>query len=270
MPSPQYRYWLLTIPHHEFLPYQPQGISFIGGQLETGSSTGYLHWQLLVHFHRPVSLAHVRKVFGRAAHCEPSRSDAARAYVFKTDTRVSGTQFQLGSLPFRRNVGRDWDDILSRAKSGSFDGIPSDVVVRNYGSLKRIAADHMVADGIEKEVFVYWGKTATGKSRRAWEEAGRDAFPKDPRSKWWCGYRDQEHVVIDEFRGDIGINHFLRWLDRYPVVVEVKGGAVPLKAKKIWITSNLDPRSWYPDLDSDTFDAMMRRLKITHFNPPLM
>lgn len=183
---------------------------------------------------------------------------------------MEGTQFELGKRPFQRNSKRDWDDVLKAAKAGDFDNIPSDIVVRNYGSLKRIAADHMVADGIEKEVFVYWGKTATGKSRRAWEEAGRDAFPKDPRSKWWCGYRDQEHVVIDEFRGDIGINHFLRWLDRYPVVVEVKGGAVPLKAKKVWITSNLDPRSWYPDLDSDTLDAMLRRLKITHFNPPLM
>jgi len=34
------------------------------------------------------------------------------------------------------------------------------------------------------------------------------------------GYRGQEHVVFDEFRGGIDISHVLRWFDRYPVIVE--------------------------------------------------
>lgn len=103
-----------------------------------------------------------------------------------------------------------------------------------------------------------------GKSRLAWEEAGMDAYPKDPRTKFWCGYRDHEHVVIDEFRGGIDIAHMLRWLDRYPVIVEVKGGAQVLKAKKVWITSNLEPKFWYPDADAATVDALMRRLNIVN------
>ena len=72
--------------------------------------------------------------------------------------------------------------------------------------------------------------------------------------------------MVDEFRGDIAIAHFLRWLDRYPVLVEVKGGSVVLKAERIWLTSNLDPRQWYPEADSDTVDALFRRINITHFN----
>lgn len=66
--------------------------------------------------------------------------------------------------------------------------------------------------------------------------------------------------------GCIDIAHLLRWLDRYPVIVEVKGGSQVLKAECIWITSNLDPRSWYPDLDQETLAALLRRLNITHFN----
>lgn len=87
--------------------------------------------------------------------------------------------------------------------------------VRNYNSLRRIATDHLQADPIEREVVVYWGTTGTGKSRRAWDEATFDAYPKDPRTKFWCGYRGQAHVVLDEFRGGIDIAHMLRWLDRY-------------------------------------------------------
>lgn len=119
--------------------------------------------------------------------------------------------------------------------------------------------------GVEKTVQVFWGPTGTGKSKRAWEEATTEAFPKDPRTKFWDGYRGQCSVVIDEFRGDIDISHVLRWLDRYPVIVEVKCGSVVLRAKSIWITSNLDPRKWYPNLDKETQDALLRRLNITEF-----
>lgn len=67
-------------------------------------------------------------------------------------------------------------------------------------------------------------------------------------------------VIIDEFRGVIDISHILRWLDRYPVRVERKGSSMPLKAKNIWITSNIAPREWYPGLDEATLEALLRRL----------
>jgi hypothetical protein len=119
----------------------------------------------------------------------------------------------------------------------------------------------------EKEVYVFWGRTGTGKSKRAWEEATLSAYPKGPTSIWWCGYQGQEHVVIDEFRGQIGISHVLRWFDRYPVSVETKGSSVVLQAKKIWITSNISPDNWYPDLDEETKNALRRRFnQVIHFN----
>jgi len=92
-----------------------------------------------------------------------------------------------------------------------------------------------------------------------------DAYPKAPSTKWWDGYRGHKNVVIDEFRGEVGIGHLLRWFDRYPVLVEVKGGSVVLKATHFWITSNLSPDAWYPNLDEETKSALKRRLNITHF-----
>jgi hypothetical protein len=118
---------------------------------------------------------------------------------------------------------------------------------------------------MERSCFVYWGATGAGKSRRAWDEAGVDAYPKSPLSKFWDGYRAHRHVVIDEFRGGIDVAHLLRWLDRYPVLVEVKGSSVVLCATSIWITSNLHPRDWYPTLDPETTAALLRRLAITEF-----
>jgi len=166
----------------------------------------------------------------------------------------------------RRNNSTDWDAVKSAAQSGDFDSLPSDVYVRYYMSLTRIRNDHLRPVGLERETKVFWGTTGTGKSRTAWEEAGLDAYAKDPRTKWWCGYRGEKHVIFDEFRGSIDIAHLLRWLDRYPVRVEVKGGTYPLFAERIWITSNIHPRQWYPDLDSATLDALLRRLKVTEFH----
>jgi len=144
--------------------------------------------------------------------------------------------------------------------------VPDDVYMRMYSTLKRVEKDFMDPYAMEREVIVFWGKPGTGKSRKAWEEAGINAYPKIPTSIYWDGYQGHEHVVIDEFRGRIGIEHILRWFDRYPVIIECKFGAVVFKAKKIWVTSNIDPRNWYTDLDADTLGALMRRLRITHFN----
>lgn len=259
------RYWLLTIPHHLFTPFLPNGVQWIRGQLETGSDTGYLHWQIMVSFSTKKTLSFVKSIFGNEAHCELSRSAAADAYVWKEETRVPGTQFELGERMFRRNSATDWDAVRRNATANDFEAIPADVYIRYYIALRRIASDHAQPIALERTCFVFWGPTGTGKSRKAWEEAGLEAYPKDPRTKWWCGYRGQSNVVIDEFRGDISISHLLRWLDRYPVSVETKGSSQPLGASHFWITSNLDPRSWYPDLDAETQAALLRRLTITHF-----
>lgn len=144
--------------------------------------------------------------------------------------------------------------------------IPASIRVQSYRTLRAISSDFAQPIAVERSCEVFWGKTGTGKSRLAWERAGINAYPKDPRTKFWCGYGSQETVVIDEFRGGIDISHLLRWLDRYPVIVEIKGGSVVLKAKTFYITSNIAPEFWYPELDVETFSALRRRLKVTEFH----
>lgn len=259
------RYWLGTIPIESWIfpSPLPGEIAYAKGQEERGTESGYHHVQILVVYKRPVRRSQVSKTF--AGHWEKSRSSAASEYVWKDDTAVPNTQFEIGTIPMQRNEKKDWDVIRKQAEEGDFSAIPADIYIRCYNNLKRIAMDYSKCPAIERTCYVFWGRTGTGKSRRAWDEAGIQAFAKDPRTKWWCGYQSQENVIIDEFRGDISISHILRWLDRYPVRVETKGGATPLLARTIWITSNLDPRKWYSDLDQDSLAALLRRLNITHF-----
>lgn len=183
--------------------------------------------------------------------------------MWKEDTRA-GEPFEFGELKIRRNNLGDWDQIRQAAIQGDLSSIPSDIFIRYYSNLNRIAADHAQPIAMVRTCTVFWGPTGSGKSRKAWELSGPDAYSKDPRTKFWCGYKDQNIVIIDEFRGGIDISHLLRWLDRYPVRVERKGSSAPLVADTFYITSNLSPNQWYPDLDTETKSALMRRLNVVY------
>jgi len=226
----------------------------------------FLHWQLYFVTLRKSRVSAVRKFL--LGHIEPTRSSAILSYVCKVDdTTVDGTFFEWGVKPMSRagKGGIDWDAIKLAAKSCEIESIPSYAYISFYNSLKSIGRDHLKPiqrSGVVVKVF--WGPTSTGKSTRAWEEAGLDAFPKDPMSKFWDGYQGESNIVIDEFRGGINISHILRWFDKYPCNVEIKGSSVALKARSFWITSNLHPREWYKDIDMDTYSALERRLIIEH------
>jgi len=262
----QGRYWICTlscaIQSHQ--PTQPPAVAWIKGQQEQGEG-GFLHWQFIICLREKGSLRVVRGLYP-GAHCELSRSDASEAYVWKEDTRIEGTQFEIGTKPLQRNKKTDWERIWELAKSGTLVDIPAAIRVVHYRTLNKIAMDHLRPVERDPIAVCYWGKTGLGKSHRAWEEAGTDAYPKDSRTKFWCGYSGQTNVIMDEFRGSIDVGHLLRWLDKYPCIVETKGSATVLTANRFWITSNLPPREWYPSLDQETMDALLRRMTITHFD----
>lgn len=268
-------FWLLTCPDPNALCESlssgnlPPELCFATGQKEKGETTGFVHWQVCVAFTKKVSLRAVTSLFGGGVHAELTRSEAAIAYCNKEESRLS-EPFELGAKPFRRNSRTDWEAVWTSAKSGDLEAIPANVRVVSYRTIRAIGADFSVCHGMQRTVFVFWGITGSGKSHRAWDEAGVHAYSKCPRSKFWDGYQDQQHVVVDEFRGGIDVAHLLRWTDRYPVRVEIKGSSRPLCATKIWITSNLDPRAWYPDLDYATVEALLRRLTIVEFNEPYL
>lgn len=265
--SVQGKWWMLTVPVEHYIPYLPPQCVYIKGQLECASTTGFLHWQIIVCFSKRVRVRGCRDVFG-PFHCELTRSPAAREYVWKEETRVPGTQFELGTCPMRRGECTDWGVVWDSAVKGDLSSVPHDVRVRYYNTLVRIGGDYLKSVERVVSTKVFWGISGSGKSRLAFEQAGVSSYIKNSRTKWWCGYRSEESVVIDEFRGQISVEYLLRWLDRYPCYVEVKGGQRALCATKFWFTSNLHPRDWYPELDAESLNALLRRLDIVHFENP--
>ena len=92
------------------------------------------------------------------------------------------------------------------------------------------------------EVYWLWGPTGSGKSRWAWESFP-DAYMKQSTTKWWCGYVDQDTCIIDDFRPtkELQFNFILNLFDRYPLLLETKGGQVQCLFKTIIVTCPFSP-----------------------------
>lgn len=246
-------------------------VCYIKGQKEQGGTTGLIHWQILAQTSKKVTLAQLKRCFVPQAHVELSRSSAADAYVWKEDTRIEGSQFEMGEKPLNRSSKEDWEKIFESAKQGKLHEIPADVKIRHYSALKRIRVDFM--ENIPRDnvqVRFLTGPTGTGKTRLAWDEAGTSAYIKNPNTKWWDGYRGQQNVIIDEFTGRIDISYLLTWFDNYPCMVEVKGFTVPLAATNFWVTSNLSLEDCYKEANEEQLKALKRRLRVVHVRGDLI
>ena len=109
----------------------------------------------------------------------------------------------------------------------------------------------------KSKVYVLVGEPGTGKSKWA-----LDNFPNaywKQRGNWWDGYHHDE-VVLDDFYGWLPFDTLLRLLDRYPLLVETKGGQASFIAKTIVITSNALPREWYQNIRN--YAALARRIDV--------
>lgn len=136
-----------------------------------------------------------------------------------------------------------------------------DLWVRHYRAFERYRLIKTKPRSFAVQVFVFYGPTGTGKSRAALG-GFPDAYWKQ-RSQWWCGYANHSTVILDEFYGWLPFDLLLRVCDRYPLLVETKGGQVQFVADTIIITSNTQPCNWYKSV---YFPSFQRRVtKWCHF-----
>lgn len=125
-------------------------------------------------------------------------------------------------------------------------------------------------------VIWLYGPSGSGKTKSVFDAYGYDDVHKQDSFKWWQGYDGHEIVVIDDFRADFCKFHeFLTLVDRYPYVVEQKGGSRQLRARVMFITSCYSPWEVYKNKTTEDMKQLVRRLKyivhvdadgVFHFN----
>lgn len=110
------------------------------------------------------------------------------------------------------------------------------------------------------------GPSHSGKSHEAFEGYHPDThFVKDLSCEWWDGYKGQEIVILNEFRGQIPFSELLALVDKWPHMVKQRcRESVPFLAKKVIVTSILSPEACYHGKTGDEpWSQFHRRFKLT-------
>ncbi|AUM61632.1 Rep [uncultured virus] len=267
-------YWMFTLnnPVNNEIPAGFPDVEYAVWQREKGAQ-GTEHLQGYVVFsgkkRRQWVNSHCVK-----AHWEGRKGNHSQAkeYCTKADTRIAGP-WECGHEPAPAEPGKR-SDLLSLKRAldaGATEGqIASDpttfpVWAKYWKAIPR----YRMLTGKQRDwpVFtqVIWGPPGVGKSRKARDLAGPEAFWVNKpagQTVWWDGYIGQEVIVIDEFYGWIAFDQMCRLLDRYPMSVETKGSATPMLAKKVIITSNVPPLEWYKNMAPLRLNALWRRLEM--------
>lgn len=231
---------------------------------EVGES-GTPHLQGFVAFDGMKRLAGVRKILP-AAHWEVAKGTAEQAAMY---CKKDGKFVERGEVPSRKRAGaaeiERWDEAREAAKKGRFEDIPSDIFIRYYNSLHKIAADAQPKPESLPTLDFWWfcGPTGSGKSLAARTE-NPDYYIKNI-NKWWDGYQDQPCVIIEEWDPTYSyMASFLKqWADHHPFAAEVKGGSRCLRPARIIITSNYSITDCFPN--SADHEPLLRRFQVREF-----
>lgn len=189
--------------------------------------------------------------------------DQAIAYCNKNETRICGP-FMAGELqPMLQGRRSDLESIREMLAGKEPLKRVADEHFGDFIRYHRGFREYKILCGMSQRtwktnVVVLTGRTGIGKSRYC-QETYQNAFWKR-KGEWWDGYDGHEHVIIDEFYGWLPIDTMLRIMDRYPLMVDTKGGAVNFEAKVICITSNITWDKWYEWKNDDIKQAFLRRI----------
>lgn len=267
--SKRNRAWAITAfnGEPEFLPIHMKYLIY--GE-ETCPDTGKTHWQTYVYFFNAKTFTAVQKIFS-GNHIEQAiRSPEENMAYCAKDLKFK----EFGERP-SQGKRSDLQDLAKRVINGdSVDSIAIDdpMAFHQYGrTLERIETIALRTKYRTEytEGIWYWGETGVGKSHKAFE--GFDPkthylYRKD--NGWWDGYKGQETVIINEFRGAIAYEDMLELVDKWPYYVNSRGReGIPFISKRVIVTSSLPPEEVYKKRNKqDSLHQLLRRFKVIKLN----
>ena len=279
------KHWIGTIPKFDKdgneapkfweNPNTLEHVAYLLGQEEKGhGETNYVHYQVYLVLKEKKRLTWLKKHIHQTAHWEKKRGTIAEAvdYVTKEDTRVpDGIHIEIGERPIEgheaataqaaANRIREKDDvqieaqtILDRLNKGEFIAwreIPVDIQMKSgfLMAYNKATRDMVGPEREDLKIITIIGPPGCGKSyaiSKLFPGAGR--WIKGNNGNWFCNCKS-EVMVFEEFSGQIDLQSMLKYLDPYPLALEVKGGTEPAMYRLVIITSNTPIDAWYTAAD---------------------
>lgn len=229
------------------------GLRYAAYGVERCPTTNREHQQGWCSFSTSISLKTAIKRLGKC-HVEVMHGTAAQseAYCSKAAALV-----EWGTKPAGQGRRCDLEEYMADVAKGKTEWALSLEFPRLWAQYGRRGEDYRrllaVGDGVvtgprswDTEVRVWWGETGTGKTLAALEWLGDAVDDVSFSGDFVVGYNNRASVLWDDFEpGVVRRGKFLRLTDRYPMTVNIKYGSSQWNPKKIGITSNYAPESWY-------------------------
>lgn len=205
-------------------------------------------------------------------HCNIKRVGSPKDCI--KYVKKGGNFIIYGTCPFKVELSCKEKNKLLQEKSLLELVDEGQISIFKVPQLKK-AIDILTNEHLEKErryapeVFWYYGKTGTGKTKKAVEEAQEKStngyWISNGSGQWYDGYKGQESVVIDDIRPNTwDFSTVLRITDRYKFQVPIKGGFIQWVPKYIWITAPARPEEVYANHTNgepyDGIEQLIRRI----------
>ena len=232
-----------------------------------------VHFQCYIYFYNEKTISATRKylfkIFNKHNHFEPCYGTLEQnlSYCSKDEN-----YYIYGNLP-SQGERCDFTNICNKILKGE---LTVDDIIINQPKFY-----HMYGRTLEKteticlsKKFRTWqttcdwryGPTSSGKSETSYKNYNPDTHYNFNLydNLYWGGYKGQEIVIINEFRGQIPYGELLDLIDKHPKEVKIKcKEKVPFLAKHIIITSPLHPSAVYNNLQkNDELVQLLRRINI--------
>jgi len=232
--------------------------------------TKRIHYQGEVYFFEKVSISTAQRYLGIGkAHMENFlKTDAIACNEY---CKKDGLFEEFGIPP---NQGRRTDldalkdDLLSDKICVEDIIVNAPIMYHQYGRTLDKIEDIKLRKKYRTEMtkgIWYYGKTGVGKSHKAFEEYSPDThYPVPDDNGWWDGYRQQDCVILNDFRGRISYNELLQMVDKWPFQVKRRGREpMPFTSKLVIITSSLRPEEVYHNRNAeDSMEQFYRRFEV--------
>jgi len=256
--------------YHENEPhYDADKMKYLIFGAEICPKTQRKHWQGAVYFYDKISIKMAQKYLKcEGTHMEnimKTTQDECTEYCKK-----DGNFKEFGSMP-KQGRRTDLEAMVEDIKGGEHTddiALNNPMMYHQYGRTLHKVEDIMMRKKWRKEMtkgIWYYGKTGVGKSDKAYEGYDPDQCYNWPNDKGWCdAYKQQDIVIINDFRGEIPYNTLLQLVDKHPYEVSRRGKEpLPFISKMVIITSSLHPELIYKNRNvEDSMEQFYRRFKV--------
>lgn len=219
---------------------------------------GTKHIHIWLHYKNARNFSSIKKKFKRANIQEGKGTDQDQSYLKK-----DGDYLEHGEME-KQGKRNDIHKVKELIKNG---GSMSDVIEES-NSYQAIRGAELLFKYIEPkrpikpiEVIWYFGTAGAGKTKKVFDTEVEVFRPTS--YKWWEGYDNHKCVLVDDWRPSwCSFDNLLKLTDIYPFRIQTKGGSRQVQYEKIYFTSHLPPRDYFPCIEDDEYKQLERRITV--------